>query len=147
MAYRVVDFFNLLLKEADYLQRTGHTRQFETTQKLLAALPSGLVVHFSIQKEYDPGIKAKRKGPALPENSATDIYLSLPKHAYRPARDDFQTLRDALAEAIARSESPGGPNGPEISSLLDDFLRSYSNDPHNQNNILTEVIKSLYTTS
>ena len=147
MAYRIVDFFNLLLKEGDYLKRTGHTRQFETTQKLLAALPSGLVIHFSIQKEYDPGTKVKRKGQVLPENSATDIYLSLPEHAYRPAKDDFQTLRDALAEAIARSESPGGPTGPEISSLLDDFLRSYSNDPHNQNNILTEVIKSLYTTS
>jgi len=146
MAYRVVDFFNLLLKEADYLQRAGHAREFETTQKLLAALPTGLVIHFSIQKEVDPGSR-KRKEQPLPENSATDIYLSLPEHAYRPARDDFQILRDALAEAIAKSERPGGPTGPEISSLLDDFLRSYSSDPHNQNNILTEVIKSLYTTS
>jgi len=147
MAYRIVDFFNLLLKEGDYLKRAGHPREFETTQKLLAALPTGLVIHFSIQREVDPGTRIKRKEASLPESSATDIYLSLPEHAYKPARDDFQVLRDALAEAIAKAEHPGGPTGPEISSLLDDFLRYYSSDPHNQNNILTELIKSLYTTS
>jgi len=147
MAYHIVDFFNLLLKEVDYLRRTGRAREFETDQKLLATLPTGLVVHFSIQKEVDAGTKRKRKEQPLPENSATDIYISLPKHAYGPAKDDYQILRAAVAEALAKSQPSGGPTGAEISSVLDDFLRSYSNDPHNQNNILTEVIKSLYATS
>jgi hypothetical protein len=147
MAYRIIDFFNLLLRDADYLRRTGHTQEFQTAQKLLAALPDGLVVHFTIHKEDDPRPRGKRKEQSLPEDSSTDIYLSLPEHDYRPAKDDFQILRDALAEAIARSQPSGSLTGPEISRLLDDFLRYYSNDPHNQNNILTEVIKSLYTTS
>ena len=147
MAYRIVDFFNLLLKEEDYLRRTGHSKEFETSRALLAALPTGLVVHFTIRKEDDPRTSVKRKEQPLPESSRTDIHVSLPEHAYRPTKDDFQILRDTLAEAIAKSLSPGGPTGPEISRLLNDFLLLYSTDPHNQHNILVEVIKWIFTTS
>src|ERR1035438_2913379 len=48
MAYHIVDFFNLLLKNENYLRNSGHTKEFEATHALIAALPTGLVVHFTI---------------------------------------------------------------------------------------------------
>jgi hypothetical protein len=77
----------------------------------------------------------------------TDIHVSLPEQAYRPTQEDLQILRNAFAEAVAKSESPGGLTGSEISSLLDRFLLLYSTDPYNRQNVIVDLIKSFYTTT